>query len=255
MKSTRLLGWVAAVAMAFSALAGVAQNANPGSSTATVKLSPAAAEVVRLAESGVGDEVVLGYIKNSPAAFKLSADDILYLKGKSVSPAVISAMLGHDASLTPEGQSSTPAAATNAGALAADTAIEKQVVKNPPPEVAYFYDALAPYGEWVQMDNFGLCWQPREAGTDRAWRAYCHGGHWVDTVSGWVWDSEYPWGSMGFHHGRWALTSRVGWVWAPDRIWGPAWVVWRTVDDLCGWAPLPPRAVFDSRAGWRFNGL
>ena len=248
MKSARLLSWVAAVVVAFSAQARAAENADPGSSTAPVKVSPAVAEVARLAGSGAGEEVVLAYVKNSPAAFKLSADEILYLKDKGVSPTVIGAMLSHDPPPKPEGQPATPAADTTA------TAVERQVMKDPPPEVAYFYDALAPHGEWVQIDNFGWCWQPREA-MDRSWHPYCDGGHWINTESGWFWESDYPWGTTAFHYGRWALNSRAGWVWAPDRTWGPAWVIWRTVDDLCGWAPLPPRSVFDARAGWRFNGL
>ena len=42
-------------------------------------LSPGAAEVVKLASSGVSDDVVLAYIQNSQAAFNLFADDVLYL--------------------------------------------------------------------------------------------------------------------------------------------------------------------------------
>src|SRR5207248_1691838 len=45
-----------------------------------------------------------------------------------------------------------------------------------------------------------------------------------------------------------------GWVWAPDRVWGPAWVSWRVAGDRCGWAPLPPFAVFDVHSGWRYRG-
>src|SRR5205823_1600582 len=53
-----------------------------------VNISPATAEVVRLAESGLGDEVVLSYVTNSQAAFNLSADDIVYLKDVGISEAV-----------------------------------------------------------------------------------------------------------------------------------------------------------------------
>src|SRR5712671_3792609 len=47
-------------------------------------LSPAAAEVVRLAESGVGDDVVVSYVQNSKTSFGLTADHILYLKDLGV---------------------------------------------------------------------------------------------------------------------------------------------------------------------------
>ena len=46
---------------------------------ADVNISPALAEIVRLAESGVGDNVVLTYIDKSPNAYSLSVDEILYL--------------------------------------------------------------------------------------------------------------------------------------------------------------------------------
>ena len=61
-------------------------------------LSPAAAEVVKLARSRVGDEVVLAFIKNSQAPFNLSADNIIYLKN-SVSSPVLTAMVNHDGDL------------------------------------------------------------------------------------------------------------------------------------------------------------
>src|SRR6185436_10310251 len=29
-----------------------------------------------------------------------------------------------------------------------------------PGAVSYFYNALAPYGNWVNVSGYGLCWQP-----------------------------------------------------------------------------------------------
>src|SRR5689334_17757698 len=52
-------------------------------------VSPAAAEVVRLAEAGTSDDVILAYIQNSTTAFDLSADQILYLRDVGVSSPVI----------------------------------------------------------------------------------------------------------------------------------------------------------------------
>ena len=39
-----------------------------------VNISPTTAEVIKLAESGLGDEVVMAYITNSQTAFNLSGD-------------------------------------------------------------------------------------------------------------------------------------------------------------------------------------
>src|SRR2546426_571173 len=128
-------------------------------------------------------------------------------------------------------------------------------VTAPPPQVNYFYSELAPYGSWVDLEGVGWCWQPSAVVVNRGWRPYCDGGHWVYTDAGWFWQSEYSWGWAPFHYGRWQLHPRCGWVWTPDTVWGPSWVVWRNYGDYCGWAPLPPRAVFEVGFGWRFNGV
>ena len=51
-----------------------------GATTVATNISPATADVIRLAESSVGDDVVLAYIQNSQSTFDLGADDVLYLR-------------------------------------------------------------------------------------------------------------------------------------------------------------------------------
>src|SRR5437763_587655 len=142
MKAVNLLG----LAAAFTII--VLFPAHSADTAPSANVSPAAAEVARLASSGVGDDIVLGYIKNAQAPFKLSADDILYLKNKGVSSAVITAMLSHDSGAKPDAQPATaPAPSTSTEAPASETPdVQTQTQKNPPPEVAYFYEKLAPYG-------------------------------------------------------------------------------------------------------------
>ena len=272
LKTTTGFGLAAWLVM--PALSGYAQTPEAPASGATApaaaatNLSPGAAEVVRLATSGVGDDVVLAYIKNSQALFNLSADDVLYLKDIGLSAEVTSAMLTHDTSLRGQQEQYAPAAPTPApaapasltapapsGALTVAAAPAPVYVSSPPPDVAYFYNDLAPYGTWVQLDGYGWCWQPTAVVMTRGWRPYAHGGHWVYSDLGWYWQSTYSWGWAPFHYGRWYSHPRCGWVWTPDRVWGPAWVTWRTTGDYCGWAPLPPRAEFDVRLGWRYNGM
>jgi hypothetical protein len=286
--------WVGLVAsLAFPLLSGYGQTpeaAVPGApaqaqAAVPVNLSPGAAEVVRLAGSGVGDDVVLAYIQNSQAPFTLSADAVLYLKDIGLSPQVTSAMLSHDTTLRGQPQPYAPAtpaptvppgtapptyqwqspAAPTAPAPAAPppaaappppvTAPPPAYVTSAPADVSYFYNDLSPYGTWVSLEGYGWCWQPRAVVISRAWRPYCDSGHWVYTDSGWFWQSDYSWGWAPFHYGRWYQHPRCGWVWTPDRVWGPAWVTWRVAGDSCGWAPLPPHASFDVRLGWRFNGV
>jgi hypothetical protein len=112
---------------------------------------------------------------------------------------------------------------------------------------------LNPYGTWMDVPGYGLCWRPSVAATDPYWRPYCDQGHWLYTADGWVWQSDHPWGDLVFHYGRW-YRDAFGWVWVPGYDWAPAWVCWREADGYCGWAPLPPGAVFKPGVGLWFNG-
>lgn len=229
----------------------------PVTAVAPAKISPAVAEVVRLAESGVGDDVVLAYIQNSQAYFNLGADDVLYLRDVGISSVVITAMLNHDTVLRSQ-EPPNPNTAPPPFVQETPPPPEPDVpmyASAPPEEVNYFYNDLSPYGTWVDLSGIGWCWQPRVVLINRGWRPYCDGGHWMYSDAGWYWQSEYSWGWAPFHYGRWHLHNRCGWVWAPDTVWGPSWVSWRTSGDYCGWAPLPPHAAFDAGFGWRFNGV
>ncbi len=228
------------------------------------QISPATAEVVKLAEAGSSDDVILAYVQNTQGPFGLSADGIIYLKDLGVSSAVVTAMLNHDTTWKNQNPNTVPVVtapppvvqpappvdpASSAAAPAPD------YVGAPPAQVNYFYDQLAPYGSWVSLPDYGWCWQPSTIVIHRGWTPYCDGGHWVYTDAGWFWQSDYSWGWAPFHYGRWYLHERCGWVWLPDTVWAPAWVTWRVSGDHCGWAPLPPHADFDVRFGFRFNGI
>lgn len=262
-------------------------GAEPAPAVAVPQVSPPAAEVVKLASSGVGDEVVLAYIRNSQAIFDLNADQLLYLKDVGLSPQVITSMLDHDNAIksqtqptapppqeqptapapqpqyapqapqpAPATQYAQPASATvPAPAPVASAVPPPTYVGSAPLEVSYFYNDLSPYGSWVDLAGVGWCWQPSAVVVTPGWRPYCNGGRWVWTDAGWFWQSDYSWGWAPFHYGRWYMDNRCGWVWLPGTTWGPAWVTWRTVGTTCGWAPLPPHADFVAGAGWRYNGV
>ena len=109
----------------------------------------------------------------------------------------------------------------------------------PPPAITYqtFYDALSPYGQWVDYPGTGYVWIPN-AGPD--FKPYSTAGHWVYSNEGWTWVSDYPWGWATFHYGRWFFDDNYGWCWVPGYQWAPAWVAWRQSPDYYGWAPLAP---------------
>ncbi len=117
-------------------------------------------------------------------------------------------------------------------------------------DAGYFYESLAPYGEWLQIDGGFYAWRPTHV--RYGWRPYLY-GHWVWTDYGWYWVSGEPFGWAVFHYGRWYDDDYYGWIWIPDRTWGPAWVEWRCNDDYLGWAPLPPYASFGVNFGIRFT--
>src|SRR5437899_882539 len=235
MNTTKWMGLFAAAALsAMPVLAQVppppegqvVQAPPPGKPEAEVQvnISPAAAEIVRLAESGLGDEVVSSYVTNSRTAFSLTADDIVYLKDVGISESIISLMMAHDRQIRESGpppvtaQTPPPAVPTQPNEVATPpNAPPPEYVSNPPPEVNYFYSDLAPYGAWIEVSGIGWCWQPHCVVINHAWQPYCDYGHWAYTDCGWYWQSSYSWGWAPFHYGGW-LYSSCGWVWMPDRV-------------------------------------
>jgi len=110
--------------------------------------------------------------------------------------------------------------------------------------IDFFYDNLGDGGNWVEVGDYGYCWQPTVAVSNSSWRPYSD-GYWAYTDVGWTWVSYEDFGWATYHYGRWIRLRGRGWVWVPDREWGPAWVSWRTGGDYVGWAPLPPRRAGD----------
>ncbi|HEX3730248.1 MAG TPA: DUF6600 domain-containing protein [Opitutaceae bacterium] len=147
----------------------------------------------------------------------------------------------------------------NSGAWAVTVTLPQPVAAAAPPATVdfnYFHNQLAPYGNWIQVAGYGWCWNPQMAMADAGWRPYLDGGQWVCTDGGWFWQSEYPWGDIAFHYGRWFRDPAYGWLWVPDYTWGPSWVAWRhaEADAACGWAPLPPGTLFVEGQGIFFHG-
>jgi Family of unknown function (DUF6600) len=113
--------------------------------------------------------------------------------------------------------------------------------------INFFYDNLNA-GNWIEVGNYGYCWQPDVAVNDPNWRPYAD-GYWAYTDLGWTWVSYEDFGWVTYHYGRWVRLTDIGWVWVPGYEWGPAWVSWRFGGGYCGWAPLPPETevVYESR--------
>lgn len=128
----------------------------------------------------------------------------------------------------------TPAPASQAETTAQDT---------DPRALTDFRPALDPYGTWVHDARYGLVWIPRRDVVGDGFAPYVTSGRWALDVNGeWIWVSDYPFGKVVFHYGRWVWTT-AGWAWIPGYRWAPAWVVWRVPTGpyaYLGWAPMPP---------------
>jgi len=246
----------------------------------TIRPTGPVAEVVKLANSGLDDTVMLAFVTNSSSTFNLGAEEIIYLNDIGVPGSVVTAMIQRDQVLKTElaaGASPPPSEApaslaepANCSQLAINNASADQAppqamepgsgypVEAPltPPEDGsdgMFYDGLSPYGNWVDVDGYGRCWQPTVELVNPGWQPYFDCGHWVYSDCGWYWLSDYSWGWAPFHYGSWFRHGRLGWCWVPGRVWGPSWVSWRYDKDYCGWAPLPPGASF-AGGGLTFHG-
>ncbi len=81
-------------------------------------------------------------------------------------------------------------------------------------EVDRFYDALAPFGDWVSDPRYGYVWYPRSVAED--WRPFTV-GNWIYTDEhGWYWDSPEPFAWAVYHYGRWGYDPEY---WVPGDVW------------------------------------
>lgn len=225
-------------------------------------LSPAAGEVLKLAQAGIDASLMKTYVANVAGPFSLDAEGIIYLKDSGVPSEVINLMLTRDGAAAAPAMPAAAPAPMAAPMAAPAPAPEPPPVETPAPDptpgadmsVDELSQTLTPYGAWVEVDGYGRCWRPTVAMYDASWQTYSERGQWVYTDAGWYWSSDYAWG-VAFHYGRWFHHPQWGWCWWPDRVWAPSWVVWRSDDDNCGWAPLPPFAIYRPGAGFYYRGV
>ena len=238
-------------------------------------------EVVRLAQTSLGESVLVDYVATIKQPFKLNAEQIIYLHDLGVPESAIQALIKQEQTFpdtakgpmlatqptnrapitpfVPPTVTENPVAAlppADPAAPAPTAGVTQVTIVQPVTEVTYttFYDSLTPYGIWVEVPGYGRCWRPTVAVINPGWRPYCDDGYWVWSDCGWYWRSHYSWGWAPFHYGRWQIAPGHGWCWVPDNRWGPAWVTWRSGGDHCGWAPLPPGSGWSVGIGLTWHG-
>ena len=163
-----------------------------------------------------------------------------------------------DASAPEAGETTPPADdSTSAGDTTGDTDVAPPSGGEPetapiapdddPRALDEFRAKLDPYGSWFDDPSYGTVWIPDQGVVGMDFAPYLTSGRWVvDTDGNRSWQSDYPFGDVVFHYGRWVWSSR-GWAWIPGYAYAPAWVAWRVPTDAYayyGWAPMPPDFVW-----------
>ncbi len=277
MKTVKLSGLAMALAaVVFCGETALAQA--PGTAPAP-QVSPAAAEVVKLASSGVGDDVVVAYIRNSQSAFDLNADQLLYLKDVGLSQQVITAMLDHDNAL--KGQAPGAPAPAPAPELQPQSQQYQQYAPQPQQgapagPTSYFQPASAPEAAPAPQPSMPVqAPPPGPAATATPPPAYVGSaplevsyfyndlspyGSWVSLAGvGWCWQPSAVVVTPGWrpycNGGHWVWTD-AGWFWQSDYSWG--WAPFHYgrwyLDTKCGWVWLPGTTWGPAWVTWRSVG-
>ena len=161
-----------------------------------------AAQPQAAAQNGEGesnaDDSIAAQVVETPAAASVPT-----AKQSAVQPPAPPAGVVGPAPGSPEAGSG-PADSPAGSATAESTAPPPDVVAPAAEDqnISYFYQALYPYGTWVDIDG-EWCWQPYAATVNGGWSPYCTNGYWTYTDCGWTWVSNYSWGWAPFHYGRW----------------------------------------------------
>ncbi len=123
-----------------------------------------------------------------------------------------------------------------------------------PSALTDFRPTLDPYGTWVDDPSYGTAWTPdaNQVGSD--FTPYDSSGQWGYVGGDYTWVSDYPWGWVPFHYGRWVMAGGR-WLWIPGRLYSPAWVDWRVSDDgMLGWSPVAPAWTWYGGSAYGFGG-
>jgi hypothetical protein len=147
------------------------------------------------------------------------------------------------------GSAQAPAPSPPPTTTAAAPPLGTEIDDKDPRALDQFHEQLDPYGAWADDPKYGHVWVPERSVVGENFSPYVTAGHWsLDTDDNYVWVSDYPFGDVVFHYGRWAWTS-YGWSWVPGYQYAPAWVTWRVPTAqyaYVGWAPLAPSFIWMS---------
>jgi hypothetical protein len=248
----------------------------PPATPANIKMSEAVEKVVKLAQSGVDETVMMAYVEKSTVRFDLDADEILYLSDVGVPSGVISAMLKHDGDDPAKALTAVTNSEAAQPAIPAQTAPPPGLAQaqpytgQPPIEVTtnYVPNAAAPQQVVVQgQPQQVIVQQPAPtvvvAQPESVQYFYSslspYGSWYYVTDYGWCWQPTVAvadpfWRPYG-PRGHWLWTD-AGWYWHSDYSWGWApfhYGRWHH-GGARGWLWIPDRTWGPAWVTWRSSG-
>jgi hypothetical protein len=153
-KGLRRVLAVAVISSCLTMLAagGVAQSTPD---VAAPPMTPAVAEIVKLAQAKVSDTTIAAYIKYSGQSYGLNADQILYLRQQGVSEAIIMAMLNPAAVPASRATTTVPLPSTPAPAVVSPGYGQAEPYFDSSDDTYYNYD---PYDYYPDYYYGGYYW-------------------------------------------------------------------------------------------------
>lgn len=244
----------------------------PTTLPANVMLSKGVEEVIKLAQAGLSETVILLYIEKFPEPFDIDAAEIVYLNDIGIASTVLAAMLNHDgkgedvlheAFDTNKTQVATaplpPPQTTASGQLE----VSSNYVAQPGPVVTQdpYAQAQAQVPVVVEQQPTTVVVEQQPAVTySYFYSSLAPYGSWVSVPDyGWCWQptigvTHRSWRPY-LHGGRW-LNSDVGWYWHSDYSWG--WAPFHYGRWHCapryGWVWTPDYTWGPSWVTWRSSG-
>ncbi|MBI3832426.1 MAG: hypothetical protein HY291_23075, partial [Planctomycetes bacterium] len=221
-------------------------------------------DIVKMAENGVGEDIMLAYIETAPSAYEPNVDEIIMLHDLGVSSKVISAMIEHgrivrlQRAKAPEGATLPPPTPAVPEPLPPEppapepeeevTPIqyapgEGPVYEYEQPEAARIVEAAPVSTVIYESSQPNVVYVPPDEGLNVSYfyESLSPYGRWMLLPGhGWVWQPTVvrvdPNWRPYFNSGHWVWTDH-GWYWSSSYSWG--------------WAPFHyGRWAYVQRYGW-----
>lgn len=193
-----------AILIAVTALLPSASAQSPAAADAklmqSLKIPSKLEEITQLSKAGVGDTVILAYVKDSPTAYNLSATDIIKLRDEGVSPEVTAALIQRGSEVRQAAQEAARLSAATETAAAPSYQTQPGIESSAPAVTYVSSPVVVPPTSTVSVHYFGVPTY-RYAPTYYTYPRYSSYGSYVTFGSGYCATPRATF-SVGFGSGR-----------------------------------------------------